>query len=120
MRMRLGKSADQAPRKSPFDGNPIRPYAYGGWYRSGAPKRTVTKDDARRMSDSAWANTSRLITGLILYTGLGWLVSRWVGHQALLMAVGAIVGLALSYFLMFRSLEHERLKDEERRQQVQQ
>jgi len=42
MRMRLGKSADQAPRKSPFDGNPIRPYAYGGWYRSGAQKRTVT------------------------------------------------------------------------------
>ncbi|MEI6361715.1 MAG: hypothetical protein WCP95_06245 [Actinomycetes bacterium] len=71
------------------------------------------------MSDSAWANSSRLITGLILYTGLGWLVSRWVGHQALLMAVGAIVGLGLSYYLMFRSLEHERLRDEERREQDQ-
>jgi ATP synthase protein I len=105
------------PSKSPFDGSPIRPAAYGQWYRSGAQRRTVTKDDARRMSDSAWANTSRLITGLILYTGLGWLVSRWVGHQALLMAIGAIVGLALSYYLMFRSLEHERLKDEERRRQ---
>jgi ATP synthase protein I len=114
------KAGAKGAAKSPFDGNPVRPHAYGGWYRSGAQKRTVTKDDARRMSDSAWANVSRLITGLILYTGLGWLVSRWVGHQALLMAVGAIVGLALSYYLMFRSLEHERLRDEERRRQDQQ
>ncbi len=113
------RSAGKRPAKSPFEGNPIRPHAYGGWYRSGASKRTVTKHDARRMSDSAWANSSRLITGLILYTGLGWLVSRWVGHQALLMAVGAIVGLGLSYYLMFRSLEHERLRDEERREQDQ-
>jgi F0F1-type ATP synthase assembly protein I len=69
-------------------------------------------DDARRMSNSAWANSSRLMSGLILYTGLGWLVSRWVGHQALLMASGAIVGLALSYYLMFKSLAHEAREDE--------
>ena len=71
-------------------------------------------DDARRMSNSAWVNSSRLMSGLILYTGLGWLVSRWVGHQALLMAIGAMVGLALSYYLMFTSLEHERRQDEGR------
>lgn len=71
-------------------------------------------DDARRMSDSAWVNSSRLIAGLIFYTGLGWLVSRWVGHQALLMAVGALVGLALSYYLMFVSLAKEAREDEER------
>ena len=64
-------------------------------------------DDARRMSNSAWATSSRLITGLLLYTGLGWLVSLWVGHRALLMAIGAIVGLALSYYLVFASLRHE-------------
>lgn len=87
-----------------------------GWYGSGARRRTVTMDDARRMSNSAWVNSSRLISGLILYTGLGWLVSRWVGHQALLMAIGAIVGLALSYYLMFRSLGHEARADAERQQ----
>jgi len=59
------------------------------------------------MSNSAWANSSRLIAGLLLYTGLGWLVSRWVGHQALLMALGAMIGLALSYYLMFRTLAAE-------------
>ena len=88
-----------------------------GWYRSGARRRTVTLDDARRMSNSAWANSSRLITGLLLYTGLGWLVSRWVGHQALLMAIGAMVGLALSYYLMYVSLAHEAREDEQRQRQ---
>lgn len=87
-----------------------------GWYGSGTRRRTVTMDDARRMSNSAWVNSSRLISGLILYTGLGWLVSRWVGHEALLMAVGAIVGLSLSYYLMFRSLAQEARADKERQQ----
>ena len=64
-------------------------------------------DDARRMSNSAWVTSSRLMSGLILYTGLGWLVSRWVGHQALLMAIGAMVGLGLSYYLVFTSLAQE-------------
>ena len=71
-------------------------------------------DDARRMSNSAWVASSRLMAGLILYTGLGWLVSRWVGHQELLMAVGALVGLALSYYLIFASLSKEAQEDEAR------
>jgi ATP synthase protein I len=87
-----------------------------GWYRSGAPKRTVSMDDARRMSNSAWANSSRLMSGLILYTGLGWLLSRWFGHQDVLMAVGAIVGLALSYYLLFTSLAHETREDQARQE----
>ncbi len=70
-------------------------------------------EDARRMSDSAWATSSRLIAGLIFYTGLGWLLSRWVGHQALLMVVGAMIGLGLSYYLMFVSLAREAREDEE-------
>lgn len=91
---------------------------HAGWYRLGAQRRTVTMDDARRMSNSAWANSSRLITGLLLYTGLGWLVSLWVGHRALLMAIGAMVGLALSYYLVYLSLKHEKREDERRQQQL--
>jgi F0F1-type ATP synthase assembly protein I len=45
-----------------------------------------------------------LIAGLILYTAIGWVVSLWVGHQAVLMAIGALFGLGLSYFLIFRGL----------------
>lgn len=85
-----------------------------GWYRSSARRRTLSMDDARRMSNSAWANSSRLMTGLLLYTGLGWLVSLWVGHRALLMAIGAMLGLVLSYYLIFVSLRHEEREDRKR------
>ncbi|MEY4137487.1 MAG: hypothetical protein RL205_1615 [Actinomycetota bacterium] len=59
------------------------------------------------MADSAWTITSRLISGLIIYTAIGWLVSLWVGHQAVLMAIGALVGLGLSYFLIFKALRKD-------------
>jgi len=59
------------------------------------------------MADSAWTIVSRIAAGLLLYTGLGWLVSRWIGHAPLLMAVGALVGLTLSTFLVYVSLYRE-------------
>ena len=78
-----------------------------GWYRSGAGTGSVPVAPSRGMADSAWSITSRIISGLLLYTGLGWLISRWVGHQSLLMAVGALVGLALAYVLVFRGLARD-------------
>jgi len=59
------------------------------------------------MADSAWTISSRLIAGLILYTAIGWLASLWLGHQAVLMAIGAMFGLGLSYFLIFRGLRKD-------------
>lgn len=59
------------------------------------------------MSDSAWTITSRIIAGLLLYTGLGWVLSLWLGHQQVLMAVGALVGLGLSYTLVFTGLARD-------------
>ena len=75
------------------------------------------------MADTAWTITSRLIAGLILYTAIGWLVSLWVGHQAVLMAMGALFGLGLSYFLIFKGLRKEEITldaDEIRRERVRQ
>ena len=51
------------------------------------------------------------MAGLLLYTGLGWLASRWLGHQAALMAIGALVGLGLSFVLVISSLKHEQAQD---------
>jgi F0F1-type ATP synthase assembly protein I len=67
------------------------------------------------MADSAWLITSRLIAGPVLYTGLGWLISRWVGHQALLMAIGALVGLGLAFYMVFSTLAREQRADGSRR-----
>lgn len=81
-----------------------------GWYRSGslhAAKRTVLPDATKGMADSAWMIVSRITAGLVLYTGLGWLVSRWIGHAGLLMAVGALVGLTLSTYMVVVSLHRD-------------
>jgi ATP synthase protein I len=79
------------------------------WYRSraqsisgNAPQRT-----APSMDNTAWIISSRLMAGLILYTGLGWLLSLWLGHRGVLMAIGAMVGLGLSYYLIFTGLSRE-------------
>ncbi len=78
-----------------------------GWYGSAAGKQSVTLDDSRALADSAWTITSRIAAGLILYTGLGWLLSLWIGHQEVLMAAGALIGLGLSYLLIFGGLAKE-------------
>lgn len=43
---------------------------------------------------------SHLMAGIVLYGGIGWLLSLWLGHQAALVATGVIVGVALSLFLV--------------------
>lgn len=83
-----------------------------GWYGSRAQQRSKSalptiREHQRLMDNVAWTISSRLIAGLVLYTGLGWLLSLWLGHRALLMAVGALLGLGLSYYLIFTSLARE-------------
>lgn len=65
------------------------------------------------MADSAWAISSRLIAGILLYAGLGWLLSLWIGHRPLLIAAGMLVGLGLSYYMVFSSLAREAKQDQE-------
>jgi len=79
------------------------------WYRSRA--RSISGNAPVRefaaMDNTAWIISSRLISGLILYTGLGFVLSLWLGHRSLFMAVGALVGLGLSYYMIFSGLARE-------------
>lgn len=75
-----------------------------GWYGSRATRTQITPAQNRGMSDAAWIISSRLISGLLLYAGIGWLLSLWLGHADILIAAGALVGLGLSFFLVFRQL----------------
>ncbi len=78
-----------------------------GWYRSGAGQRSTPPDVSKGMADPAWTIVSRIAAGLLLYTGLGWLISRWVGHTPVLMAIGAMVGLGLSMTFVILSLHRD-------------
>jgi F0F1-type ATP synthase assembly protein I len=48
--------------------------------------------------------TGYLISGMVLYGGLGWLVDRWVGTSDVYAPIGVIFGLAAGLFLTFRQL----------------
>lgn len=71
----------------------------------------MTKDvvDAKTASptDTAWTITGSLIAGMIVYGGLGWLLSLWLGHQPLFIAGGILFGLAASLYLVLSRLNHE-------------
>ncbi|MFM9134866.1 MAG: hypothetical protein ACKOT0_05455 [bacterium] len=55
--------------------------------------------------DTAWVIVSHLLTGILLYAGIGWLLSLWLGNRTLLVAVGALLGMFLSLYMIHRRLE---------------
>lgn len=58
-------------------------------------------DDSRQTADMAWRSVSTLAAGMLLYGGLGWLVGRWLGHQAAFMAAGLLLGMALALYITY-------------------
>ena len=59
----------------------------------------------RSTANAAWMIISRLMAGIVLYGGIGWLLSLWLGHQAALVATGVIVGVALSLYLVHTRID---------------
>lgn len=50
---------------------------------------------------AAWTVLSYLISGPLIYGGLGWLLDLWLGTQ-FLVAIGLIGGMALSFYVIVR------------------
>ena len=59
------------------------------------------------MDNAAWTISSRMIAGIALYAGIGWVISLWWGNRPALIAIGAFIGLGLSYYLIFTGLARE-------------
>jgi ATP synthase protein I len=51
--------------------------------------------------DDAWTVLSRLIGGIAVWGGIGWLLDRWTGHDALFLPIGVIVGISASLYLVW-------------------
>ncbi|WP_076258372.1 AtpZ/AtpI family protein [Intrasporangium flavum] len=54
----------------------------------------------RRESDSAWKSVAYLLTGPLVYGGLGALADHWLG-TSWLVGVGIVGGMALSLYLIW-------------------
>jgi len=73
------------------------------------PGTKVTNEAMHRegwaTANTAWIIVSHLLTGIIVYAGLGWLLSLWLGRAPLLIGAGALIGMFLSLYLVYRRLE---------------
>ncbi len=66
-----------------------------------APKGTAAQGRTRGL-DIGWTVFGYLISGMIAYGGIGWLIGRAV-HVSLLFPAGMLVGLAISIgFIIYR------------------
>jgi F0F1-type ATP synthase assembly protein I len=102
---------------NPLGGGPAKPLPVSTpasghhdaqWYRRVATKASAAEPDTlpegRVNDEAAWAAVSHLAAGILLYGAIGWLLSLWFGHRALFIAAGAIFGVALAMFMLFRRL----------------
>jgi F0F1-type ATP synthase assembly protein I len=63
-------------------------------------------DDAHRSAGAAgeagaWTVLAYLITGPLLYGGLGWLLDRWLGTEPIFVLVGVVGGMALALYVVW-------------------
>jgi ATP synthase protein I len=69
----------------------------------GKPGRDSSRGKTEKKVDPA-AITGYLLSGMVLYGGLGWLIDRWAGTSNVYAPIGVIFGLAAGLFLTFRQL----------------
>jgi F0F1-type ATP synthase assembly protein I len=83
-------SAEQHSAEKPSAGEPATPRKRG-W-------RTPSKPGGNEAD--GWMVVSYLIAGMLLYGGLGWLISRWTGLTAALLPIGMVVGLVIALVMV--------------------
>jgi F0F1-type ATP synthase assembly protein I len=66
-------------------------------------ERGMTADKPRQPPDGGvnigWTIFGYLISGMLVYGGLGWLIGHWTGHP-LIFPLGMLAGLAFSVWLV--------------------
>jgi F0F1-type ATP synthase assembly protein I len=58
------------------------------------------ESDGRDFADAAWSVPSYLLSGILVWGGLGWLLDRWTGVYAFI-PIGVILGAVLAVYLVY-------------------
>ncbi len=58
-------------------------------------------------SDDPWAIFGRLVSGILIYGGLGWLIGSWLNKVEMFVAAGAILGISLALYMTFKQLSNK-------------
>lgn len=70
-----------------------RSRAPGAQRRPHDPSTTAT-------ANLAWSIISYLLSGLLVWGGVGWLVDRWLGKEAVFLPIGLLLGIAAAMYLV--------------------
>jgi ATP synthase protein I len=63
-------------------------------------QRRPPKNDGRDFADAAWSIPSHILSGMVIWGGAGWLLSRWTGVGAFT-PIGLILGVGLAIYLVY-------------------
>ena len=58
-------------------------------------------------SDDPWAIFGRLVSGILIYGGLGWLIGSWMNKVEMFVAAGVILGISLALYMTFKQLSNK-------------
>jgi len=58
-------------------------------------------------SDDPWAIFGRLVSGILIYGGLGWLIGSWFNKVEMFVAAGVILGISLTLYMTFKQLSNK-------------
>ncbi|TDC63265.1 hypothetical protein E1200_22935 [Actinomadura sp. GC306] len=61
------------------------------------------EDGQREFADVAWSVPSYLLSGMIIWGGLGWLLAGVTG-QSWLIPIGLVIGVGLATYLIYLQL----------------
>ena len=58
-------------------------------------------------SDDPWSIFGRLVSGILIYGGLGWLIGSWFNKVEMFVAAGVILGISLALYMTFKQLSNK-------------
>jgi ATP synthase protein I len=50
----------------------------------------------------AWSIIGTLLAGVLVWGGIGYLLDRWAGTNGVFTAIGAMIGAAAAFYLIYR------------------
>ena len=57
--------------------------------------------DAWRGANQAWGVIGSLLSGVLVWGGVGWLLDRWLGFEGLFLPIGMVVGMGLGIYVVY-------------------
>lgn len=70
------------------------------------PPKNPRGDDGQNPPDTGMGMTAvaYLLSGMLVWGGIGWLADHWVGTRGIFAGIGAVVGMAGGVYLIVRRL----------------